>query len=804
MKMQPEEILFGKLPPQAKELEEAVIGACLIEQQSLAIAIELLQPECFYMPSHQYIFESITLLFAKGQPIDILTVAEKLKAMGKLEQVGGFHYLATVTSKIASGANTEHHAHIIIEKYLARELIKLSSEAINASYSPETDILEQLDDMSIKVLNLRGKNIKNKPVHIEQVANDNMAEIKLKSKSDNKQIGIQTGIKAIDDILVGLQPYLYIIGARPGGGKCLAKGTKVLMYNGHVKNVEDVVNGEYVMGDDSTPRLVSGVTVGSEEMFEIIPIKGQSFTVNKSHILSLRMSSNNGNVYKKGQIINISVEDYLNQNQKFKHHAKLWRTGVDFDDRNVDVSPYLYGLWIGDGNKRDVRITNCDKEVTDYLKTISSSVYSDKRNGVTTFGGFKNKYFRELVKNSIVEGKKTIKKEYLINSREKRLELLAGIIDTDGYLSNNCFEVVTKYDALKDDILFLCRSLGLAAYYSDKVGTIKSTNFKGNYYRLVISGNIDEIPCRIKRRKAEKRKQVKDVLNVGFKVESKGIGEYFGFAVDKNNLFLLGDFTVTHNTGLVCSLINNISIENLTSCAFFSLEMSKESIELRLKTIRTGISYSRLLKGEIYENEWERLYEETEVIAGSPIFIDDASGINIVDLRSKIINLVSKFGVKIVFVDYIQRMTSAEKGQKDTRIIINEISAGLARIAKDLKIPIVALSQLGRSVESTKDKIPELQHLKESGNLEEDAYAVLFIYRPEYYGLPTFTEKNSDVEAKDKAQIFIAKHKNGKLGDPIITFEKEKMLFKDIESGFTQFPVKTTFPRGKEDDFTYF
>jgi replicative DNA helicase len=480
MKRQPEEILsnymFGKLPPQSLELEEAVIGACLIEQQSLAIAIELLQPECFYMPSHQYIFEAITLLFAKGQPIDILTVAEKLKAMGKLEQVGGFHYLATVTSKIASGANTEHHAHIIIEKYLARELIKLSLEAINASYSPETDILEQLDDMSIKVLNLRGKNIKNKPVHIEQVANDNMAEIKLKSKSDNKQIGIQTGIKAIDDILVGLQPYLYIIGARPGMGK----------------------------------------------------------------------------------------------------------------------------------------------------------------------------------------------------------------------------------------------------------------------------------------------------------------------------------------TALVCTLLNNISIENLTASAFFSLEMSKESIELRLKTIRTGISYSRLLKGEIYENEWERLYEETEVIAGSPIFIDDASGINIVDLRSKIINLVSKFGVKIVFVDYIQRMTSAEKGQKDTRLMTNEISAGLARIAKDLKIPIVALSQLSRTVESTKDKIPDLQHLKESGNLEEDAYSVIFLYRPEYYGFETFTEENKDELAKDKAQILVAKHKNGKLGDPIITFEKEKMLFKDIESGFTQFPVKTTFPKGKEDDFTDF
>jgi replicative DNA helicase len=136
----------------------------------------------------------------------------------------------------------------------------------------------------------------------------------------------------------------------------------------------------------------------------------------------------------------------------------------------------------------------------------------------------------------------------------------------------------------------------------------------------------------------------------------------------------------------------------------------------------------------------------------------------------------------------------------------NEISAGLARIAKDLKIPIVALSQLSRTVESTKDKIPDLQHLKESGNLEEDAYSVIFLYRPEYYGFETFTEENKDELAKDKAQILVAKHKNGKLGAPIVTFEKEKMLFKDIESGFTQFPIsnKRIESKGKEEHFTDF
>jgi replicative DNA helicase len=157
-------------------------------------------------------------------------------------------------------------------------------------------------------------------------------------------------------------------------------------------------------------------------------------------------------------------------------------------------------------------------------------------------------------------------------------------------------------------------------------------------------------------------------------------------------------------------------------------------------------------------------------------------------------------------------MKSADKSRKDTRETINEISDGLANIAKDLKIPVIALSQLGRSVELTKDKKPSLEHLKESGNLEEDAYGVMFLYRPEYYGIPTFTDDDKEVDSIGKAQVLVAKHRNGKLGDPIINFNKEKMFFSDIETyqpttlnikNYSE-PTKNNFPKGKESDFDDF
>lgn len=489
MRKQPEDILtFGKLPPQAIKLEEAVLGACLIEQPAVALIVELIRPECFYMPQHQLIFEAITDLFKKNQVIDILTVCEQIKNKGKLEEVGGMHYVSSLTNKIGSSANIEEHAYIVIEKYLLRTLIQINSTGIKDAYNDTTDVFELLDDLSIKLMDLRQKTIKNKPVHIMQVANDNMDEITLKAKSDKLQIGVQSGIKALDDVIGGFLPQLYIVAGRPGSGK----------------------------------------------------------------------------------------------------------------------------------------------------------------------------------------------------------------------------------------------------------------------------------------------------------------------------------------SSLVTSCLNNIAVNNLTPCGVFSLEMTKEQVELRLKTIKTGISNIRLIKGDIQgDKEWQSLHEATEEISGAPIFIDDSSSINIIDLRSKIITLVSKYGIKIVFVDYIQRMVSAEKGQKDLRLTTNEITNGLARIAKDLKIPIVALSQLSRAVESTKNKMPELHHLKESGNIEEDAYCVMFIYRPEYYGLPTFADDNSEVESKDKAQILIAKHRNGSLGEPIVSFIKNKMLFEDLKSNYqligkdlqskiNQMAAENNMPKGKEEDFNDF
>jgi hypothetical protein len=244
---------------------------------------------------------------------------------------------------------------------------------------------------------------------------------------------------------------------------------------------------------------------------------------------------------------------------------KLFRVPVDFSEVAVDVDPYLVGLWLGDGTRGEAIITTTDDAILDeclararhygtrlQMASTQNALGSALRLSFITKASdgqprnMLRKFFRtECV---TVDNQKTIPSQYLRNCESVRLHLLAGLLDTDGDLASNCYGITTKYPQLRDDMLYLCRSLVLAAYASPTVKGIKETGFSGTYYRLSISGDTNRIPCRIPYKQATPRQQIKNVLRTGFTIEPAGVGEYYGFTLDGDGRFLLGDFTVTHNS----------------------------------------------------------------------------------------------------------------------------------------------------------------------------------------------------------------------------------------------------------------
>jgi replicative DNA helicase len=211
---------LGKLPPQAVDIEEAVLGALMLEKDALSAVIDVLRPECFYKDSHQLIFKAIHELFHKAEPIDILTVTHTLKKSGDLEIVGGAYYISQLTSRIASAANIEYHARIILQKYIQRELIRISGETIRDSYEDNMDVLELLDKAEKNLFEIAEGNIRRNFEDMQSLIAKAIKEIEIASNQESGITGVPSGFTELDRVTAGWQKSdLIILAARPGMGK---------------------------------------------------------------------------------------------------------------------------------------------------------------------------------------------------------------------------------------------------------------------------------------------------------------------------------------------------------------------------------------------------------------------------------------------------------------------------------------------------------------------------------------------------------------------------------------------------------
>lgn len=342
-----------------------------------------------------------------------------------------------------------------------------------------------------------------------------------------------------------------------GIGKCLGYGTPVMMSDGSIKPVQNIKQGELLMGDDSTPRKVLNTVRGREEMYRVQYKDGSFYDVNKSHILSLVATQTHGK-QKTGDIVNITVEDYLKWSDRKKRTHAGYKRKVILPDKNLKIDPYLLGLWLGDGASKSAKIFNTDEEVISYLKSLGiTGERIDPRTGcweATVTNLQKN------LKLIGVFGNKHIPEEYLISSVEQRLGLLAGLLDSDGYLHDGAqYEIIQKNKTLALGIVRLAQSVGCHATIK-QIKKSSQNGTEGIYWRINISRNTRQIPIKVERKKAKGNTQ-RGNLHYAITVSPLGEGDYYGFSIDGNRLFMLGDCTVTHNTATLA----NISLHFLLS-----------------------------------------------------------------------------------------------------------------------------------------------------------------------------------------------------------------------------------------------
>lgn len=366
--------------------------------------------------------------------------------------------------------------------------------------------------------------------------------------------------------------------APTGAGKCLGRDTPVLMADGTVRLVQHVQAGEQLLGPDGSPRNVLSVTRGREALYRVIPKKGMSYVCNASHILSLRKTpgsdaivlANGERIAPEADVVNVNVEVFAASNKTARHCLKGWRSdALEFPLEPVDLTldPYLLGCWLGDGSQRRFAISKPESRMVDEWRAAAArfgyEVVETRGTGdCPTWtivsrdpvdGRPYNLYLGALDCYGLRE-RKHIPHDYKVAPVPARLQLLAGMIDSDGHMSHAGYDWISKSRELAEDFAFVCRSVGLAAYVAPTRKGIASTGFVGDYWRVSVSGDCSAIPCRDK--PAPERRQKKRHLVHGIRVEPIGEGDYFGFEIDGDHLFLLGDFTVTHNTYLGLRIVH--------------------------------------------------------------------------------------------------------------------------------------------------------------------------------------------------------------------------------------------------------
>ncbi len=440
---------MGKTPPQAIDVEEAVLGALLLEPSAVSDVLDALIPECFYKPDNQKIFSAIAALATRHDPVDIFTVAEELKKNGTLEEVGGPYYLSQLSMKIGAAAHIDYHVKILLEKYIQRELINISHEIQRDSYDDSISVDDLLDGAQQKLFTLADKNMKRETMPVHDVISLAIDELQSVQTREDGLSGIPSGYTGIDRVTLGWQKSdMIIIAARPSMGK----------------------------------------------------------------------------------------------------------------------------------------------------------------------------------------------------------------------------------------------------------------------------------------------------------------------------------------TAFVLTMARNMAVDHKIPVAVFSLEMSSVQLVKRLMISETGLDGDKIKGGrKLAQHEWVQLNERLADLSNAPLYIDDTPSLSIYEFRSKARRLVSNAGVKAIIIDYLQLMTGPPelKGMREQEV--STISRSLKAIAKELDIPIIALSQLSRAVETRGgQKRPQLSDLRESGAIEQDADIVMFIHRPDYYGL------DEDPTQKGMAEIIIAKHRNGAVCDVPMRFRSSEVKFVDV------------------------
>ena len=753
---------FGRQPPQDEAAEQAVLGGMLLSKDAIADVLERLRPGDFYRPNHQSVYDAVLDLYGRGEPADAVTVAAELDRRGLLRRIGGAPYLHTLISTVPTAANAGYYATIVAEKALLRRLVDAGTRVVQYGYAGAegADVAEVVDRAQAEIYDVTDGRTSEDFVALEDLLQPTMDEIDAIASQGGISRGVPTGFVELDEVTNGLHPgQMIVIAARPGVGKALSLDTPLPTPTGWT-TMGEVAVGDELIGADGKPTRVVAVTdvMHGRPCYRVTFSDGTEIVADEAHqwLTETRASR------KSAQAAAVQYNRTKNQRtfaavrttreiaetlrcptvDRRLNHSVSNAKPLQGEAAELPVPPYTLGAWLGDGTTAAAQITSADPEIVMRIEAE----------------GFAEGTLQARLRTLGVLGNKHIPLSYLRASEEQRRALLAGLLDTDGTVTaGGAIQFSVTNQRLASDVHELIVSLGYRCHTTTK--RVKGrTEQSSTAYTLTFSTD-DEVFGLARKALVHKdrRRSVGTARTCSrFIVDVEPIETVPVRCVQVDNadhMYLASRAMVpTHNSTLGLDFLRSCSIKNRMSSVIFSLEMSKSEIVMRLLSAEAKIKLADMRSGRMSDDDWTRLARRMSEISEAPLFIDDSPNMMMMEIRAKARRLKQKHDLNLIVIDYLQLMTSGKKVESRQQEV-SEFSRQLKLLAKELEVPVVAMSQLNRGPEQRTDKKPMLSDLRESGAIEQDADMVILMHRPDAF--------ERDDPRGGEADLILAKHRNG-------------------------------------------
>ena len=689
---------FDRTPPHDVAAEQCVLGGMLLSKDAISDVMETIRPDDHYRPAHQIVHEAILELYGRGEPADPVTVSDLLSKRGELARIGGPSYLHTLIASVPTAANAGYYARIVRERAILRRLVEVGTRIVQLGYSGDGEADELVDRAQAEVYGVTERRVSEDYLSLSEIMPAALDEIEAIGSRGGGMSGVPTGFADLDSLTNGLHAgQMVVIAARPAVGKALALTTSLPTPDGWT-TMGEVQVGDRLIGADGRPVTVVAATevMYGRPCYEVEFSDGEVIVADSQHqwlTWTRAAAPALPRVVTTEQIagsLRCETADHR------PNHAVQLASPLELPEAELPLSPYALGTWLGDGHTAGARFTMADPEMTGSVAAFGRVVVKPRSQLTYRMARARGGKARFSTPPFGLLRNKHIPARYLRASIGQRRELLAGILATDGTVtSNGSVQWGVTNRRLAEDVRELVLSLGYRCSMStkrvpgryDDSSTCYIVNFTTRWRYIMDVRRVPSVPVRC------------------VQVDSA------------DHLYLAGRGMIpTHNSTLALDLARAATIKHSLPTVMFSLEMSRNEITMRLLSAEARVPLHSMRTGQMGEDDWTRLARRMSEVVDAPLFIDDSPNMSMMEIRAKCRRLKQRHDLKLVIVDYLQLMSSPKRVENRQQEV-SDMSRSLKLLAKEIDVPVIAISQLNRGPEQRTDKRPMLSDLRESGCL---------------------------------------------------------------------------------------